>query len=166
MWPLTLKRSLGMNTRQAHRWETDSQAVLNGSAHRMHRWRRFLHGCSQMETRLTKILEQIRSKGWTAKENYEWLAVRCAEYFWSKFMAWARNIFNVYFLQSQKSNVRILVSEKDEHNCAFLNRLIRYDTVFEFSVPWHDSILWSWIIIQVVRRYWNLCRFSISVMEN
>ena len=166
MWPLTLKRSLGMNTRQAHRWETDSQAVLNGSAHRMHRWRKFLHGCSQMETRLTKILEQIRSKGWTAKENYEWLAVRCAEYFWSKFMAWARDIFNVYFLQSQKSNVRILVSEKDKHNCAFLNRLIRYDTVFEFSVPWDDSILWSWIIIQVVRRYWNLCRFSISVMEN
>lgn len=42
---------------------------------------------------------------------------------------------------TEKSNVRILVSEKDEHNCAFLNRLIRYDTVFEFSVPWHDSIL-------------------------
>lgn len=77
MWPLMRKCSSGMNARQAHGWETDSQAVWNGMAKWMQRrrtflygWRKFLQGCSQMDTRLTKIFEQMCSKGWIADKNF------------------------------------------------------------------------------------------------
>ena len=66
-------------------------------------------------------------------------------------------------LRSRKSFACSWVKMMNENNCAFFNLLIWYDTVFEFSVPWHDSLLWSWIVIQVVWHDWNLCRFSISV---
>ena len=66
-------------------------------------------------------------------------------------------------LRSRKSFACSWEKMMNENNCAFFNLLIWYDTVFEFSVPWHDSLLWSWIVIQVVWHDWNLCRFSISV---
>ena len=59
MWPLTRKRSLGMNARQAnaqqvHGWETDSRAVRNRSGERM-----------------KKMFAWMQSNGNVADENFE-----------------------------------------------------------------------------------------------
>ena len=85
MWPLTRKRSLGMNARQAdvqhaHGWGTDSRAVRNRSGERMQGWRKCLHGAVKRKHGWRKFwtdaverirgwrqnFERIRSKGWTA----------------------------------------------------------------------------------------------------
>ena len=90
VWPLTRKRSLGMNARQAQGWErigrTDARMKKifarmqsNGNMADENFWRdtvepihvlrKFLNGCSRTDTRLTKIFERIRTKGWTAEEK-------------------------------------------------------------------------------------------------
>ena len=90
MWPLTPKHSLGMNARQAnarqaHGWETDSRGVRNGSGERMHGWKKFLHGCSQTETWLTKILNgcsRTDTRVTRLGRQDGRLVVWCAKYFW------------------------------------------------------------------------------------
>ena len=101
-----------------------------------------------MDTRLTKILEQIRTKGWTAEEKLWMAGCMMCQVFLEQIHGVSEGHIQCLFFAITEV-ICILVRENDEQNCAFLNWLIRYDTVFEFSVPWHDSILWSWIIIQV-----------------
>ena len=113
-----------------------------------HGWQKFLNTCGQMDTRLTKILEQIRTKGWTAEEKLWMAGCMMCQVFLEQIHGVSEGHIQCLFFAITEV-IRILVRENDEQNCAFLNWLIRYDTVFEFSVPWHDSILWSWIIIQV-----------------
>ena len=97
LWPLTRKRSLGMNSRQAnarqaHWQETDSQAVWNGmtkqmhgcsltnegtfctdAVKRIHSRRKFLNGCCRTDEVLTKIF-------WT--DEVEWVN-DWRKYFWT-----------------------------------------------------------------------------------
>ena len=54
------------NTWQEYWWEMESQAVQNGTAKWMYRWRKVLHGCSQTDAWMKKIFAQMQSNGYTA----------------------------------------------------------------------------------------------------
>ena len=132
VWPLTRKRSLGMNAqqanaRQAHGWETDSRAVRNGSGERMHGWRKFLHGCSQTETWLTKILNEWSRTDTRVTRNFlnglgrkdERLVV-CLE----QILSVSDSVrIQCIILRSRKSFACSWVKMMNENNCAVFNLL-------------------------------------------
>ena len=70
------------NARQAHGWETDSQAVRHGSATRMHGWRKFPHGRSQTDARMKKIFARIQSNECTDEGNFCTDAVKRIHGWW------------------------------------------------------------------------------------
>ena len=108
--------------------------------------------------------ERMQSNGYTGRKDERLVGGVMCQVFLEQILSVSDSVrIQCIILRSRKSFACSWVKMMNENNCAFFNLLIWYDTVFEFSVPWHDSLIWSWIVIQVVWHDWNLCRFSISV---